>query len=318
MTHVRPWLLMLALLTSPLVAESIRSPLKGVVSPEGPPVVVGVDELVQIPLPPTSQFSKALEIEITIPRDVIPYRSSLAVFVYQNFQQGKGLDEASGDRIAIEVLPAAGKFYLEAPLVPKPGLKAAVDTAVLKLPRMDQGFPLALVILPIDKELPPGYEGFQFSVRAKPLNTNLGAIILTTPNLSDEDRQRLKITANGAPQPSVGPLLLAPGPYTLEVTLPGVNSVTLTTVVTQAKTTEVPVDLAVEDPSLVIEAPEGTQVVIDGKRLAWKPSVAFPIGRGAHGVQFLIGNTVVSDTFTIDTGGRHRLLLQMAVSLQKE
>jgi len=318
MSILRPWILLLAVLTSPLVAESLRSPVKGTALPDGPPVIIGVDELVQIPLPTTTRFTKALEIEVSIPREAIPFRSSLAVFVYQNFQAGKGNDDPSGDRIGVEVLPASGKFYLEAPLVAKAGLKAAMDTAVLKLPRYDAGFPLAIAILPVDKELPPGYEGFQFSVKTRPLNTNLGALVLTTPSLSDDDRRRLKITANGVIQPSVGPILLEPGPYTVEVALPGVNSVTLTAVVTQAKSTELAVDLTVEDPSLVIEAPEGTQVVIDGKRVGWKPSVAFPIGRGAHGVQFVIGNTVVSDTFTIETGGRHRLTLQMAVNLKQE
>jgi len=315
---LRPGFLLLALLSSPLVAESLRSPVKGELLPDGPAVVVGLDELVQISLPPSTKFTKALEIELAIPRDVFPYRSNLAVFIYQNFQTGKAQGTSTGDRIGIEVLPPAAKFYLQAPLVPKAGLKAAVDTAVLKVPRFDAAFPLAITILPIDKELPPGYEKFQFTVKVRPMNDNLGALVLSTPALSDEDRRNLKITANGADQPSEGPLLLAPGPYTIEVTLPGVGSTTITAVVTQAKTTEATVDLAREAPSVVIEAPEGTQVVIDGKRIVWKPSTPFLVDLGPHSVQFVIGNTVVSDTFTIDKGGRHRLTLKMSVNLKDD
>jgi len=318
MISFRPWFILFALVTSALSAESLRGPLKGDLQPDDPAVVLGLDELVQISLPASTKFTKALEIEVTIPRDVFPYRSNLAVFIYQNFQPGKAAAGSTGDRIGIEVLPPAAKFYLEAPLVAKAGLKAAVDTAVLKLSKFDAAFPLVLTILPIDKDLPPGYEKFQFSVRTKVVNSNLGALVLTTPALSDEDRRRLKITANGVSQPSEGPLLLEPGPYTIEVTLPGVDSVTLTAVVAQAKTTETTVDLAMEGPSVVIEAPEGTQVVIDGKRIAWKPSTAFPVDRGVHSVQFAVGNTVVSDTFTIEKGGRHRLTLQLAVSLKRD
>jgi hypothetical protein len=237
--------------------------------------------------------------------------------VYQNFQVSR-TGALTGDRIAVEVLPPSEKFYLEAPLVPKAGLKASVDTAVLKLPLFDGAFPLAVSIEPIDKELPPGYEKFQFSLRSRLVNSNLGALVLQLPVLSDEDKKRLKITANGIPQPTEGPLLLEPGPYSLEVTLPGVDSVTLNAVVTQAKTTEVPVNLVMEEPSIVVEAPEGTQVVIDGKRLAWKPSVAYPMARGDHAVQFVLGNTVVSDTFTIDEGGRHRLTLRLAVDFERD
>lgn len=309
---------LVAVFTSPLTAESLRGTVRGQVVPDGPAVVLGLDDLAQISLPPATKFTKALEIEVTIPRDAFAYRSNLAVFIYQNFQQGKGPGSATGTRVGIEVLPPSSKFYLMAPLVAKAGLKAAVDTAVLKVPQFDAAFPLAITILPIDKDLPPGYEKFQFSVKSRLVNSNLGALVLNTPSLSDEDRQRLKITANGVAQAAVGPLLLEPGPYTVEVTLPGAGSTTLTAVVAQAKTTEVTVDLAVEEPSVVIEAPEGTLVVIDGKRLAWKPLTTYPMDRGSHSVQFSIGNTVISDTFTIDQGGRHRLTLKMAVALSRE
>ena len=310
------WLPLLLVLASGLPAESLMGTWKGDVVPDGQPVVIGLDELAQLSLPATTRFTKALEIEITIPRDVFPYRSNMAVFIYQNFTQTK--NGPAGDRVGIEVLPPSGKFYLQAPLVAKAGLKAAIDTAVLKIPRLDAAFPLAITILPIDKDLPPGYEKFQFSVKSRWLNSNLGALSVLTPSLSDDDRQRLRIVANGVVQASEGPLLLEPGAYTLEVSLPGLDPVTLNTVVTQAKTTEVTVDLAAEPPTLVIEAPEGTQVSIDGKRVAWKPLTPLPIDLGDHSVEFVLGNTAMSDSFTIDKGGRHKLTLKLEAVLTRE
>lgn len=305
-------------LASPLPAESLRGMLKGEALPDGPAVTMGLDELVQIALPAATKFTKALEIEVSLPREVFPFRSNLAVFIYQNFVAGKTAAGSTGDRVGIEVLPPSAKFYLQAPLIAKAGLRAAVDTAVLKLPKMDGAFPLAITILPIDKDLPPGYEKFQFSVRTRLVNSNLGALVLVTPSLTDEDRKRLRITANGQPQPVEGPLLLEPGLYTLEIALPGVDTVTQNAVVTQAKSTEVVIDLAMEEPSVVIEAPEGTQVVIDGKKLVWTSQSAYPLDRGTHTVQFVIGNTVISDSFTLEKGGRHRLTLKMAIALTRE
>jgi hypothetical protein len=308
----------LALGSSPTAvsAEALRGELKGEVVPDGPGVVLGLGDLVQVSLPAATKFTRALEIEITIPRDVFPYRSNMAVFLYQNFAQTKA--GPVGDRVGIEVLPPAAKFYLEAPLVAKAGLKAAIDTAVVKIPKLDGAFPLALSIAPIDKELPPGWEKFQFTVKARLVHANLGGINLLTPGLSDEDRKRVRVTANGVVQPSDGPLYLEPGPYTLGVELPGGDTVTQTVVVSQAKTVDVTVDLVVEGPSLVIEAPEGTQVVIDGKRLVWKPSGVYPIDLGAHNVQLVVGNTVVADTVVVDKGGRHRLSLKMSLALTRE
>jgi len=123
---MKKWLLsipLLSLLASSPSAESLRGEFRGELVPDGPGLTLGLDDLAQITLPAGSKFARAVEVEITIPRDVFPYRSNLAVFIYQNFNPAK----STGDRIGIEVLPPAAKFYLQAPLVAKAGLKAAVE-----------------------------------------------------------------------------------------------------------------------------------------------------------------------------------------------
>jgi len=310
------WLPLVLLFASPLSADSLRGEWRGSAMPNGAVVSIGVNEVALIPLPPANRFTKALEIEITIPRSVFPYRSNLGVFVYDNVVQADS--GSSGDRVSVEVLPPSGKFYLEAPLVPNAGLKASVDTAVLRLPAYQKSFPLAVVILPIDKEMPPGYETFQFQVKTKIVNENLGALLLLTPSLSAEERKSLSITANGVTQSSSGPLLLQPGPYSIEIARPGSAPLTLMAVVSQGKTTEIPVDLTVEPPSLVIEAPNGTEVLLDGKKIAWKPQTPIAVSLGSHTAQFVVGNTVVSNDFVIDSNGRHKLVLSMTLQLQTE
>lgn len=302
----------------PVLADSLRGALRGEVLPDGKPVVIGLDEVAMISLPDAADFAKALEIEIAIPRDAYAVRSSLAVYVYQHYQKGPTATSATGDRVALEVFPPASKFYLEAPLVAKSGMKASLDTAVLKIPQGGAAFPLAITILPIDKGLPDGYEKFQFGIKSRLVNANLGAVNLLTPDLSPGERARLTVTANGAVVPANGPILLEPGPYSLTVSLPGADVTTVSVVVLQAKTIDVPVKLDSESPSVIVEAPEGTQLIIDGKRISWKPQTPIPIEMGTHSVQFLIGSTVVSDTFTIDKAGRHRLALQLSMAFSRD
>ena len=165
---VRGFLLLLALSqTAFLTAESLRGPFKGAISPDSAPIAILLEDIAQIDLPPSTRFTRALEIEVQIPREILPYRSAFAVFVYQNFQAPAGSVPASGDRTSIEVLPPSGKFYLQAPLISKAGLKAAVDTAVLKLPLLDKAFPLGISILPIDKEWPQDFQKIQFLIKTR-------------------------------------------------------------------------------------------------------------------------------------------------------
>jgi len=301
-----------------LTGEPLKGTFRGEVLPDGPAVALGTEELVLLSLPPATRFTRALEIELQIPREVLPYRSSLAVTVYQYFSAPKGKEPASGEKLAVEVLPPNSRFYLQAPLVPKAGLKASVDTAVLKTLQFDRGFPLGLMVSVLDKDAPVEVLKAQFQVKTHFLNSNLGALSVVTPNLSPEDRKRLRLLANGVTQPSEGTILLEPGLYQLEATLSGFSGTSVNVSVGQAKVTEVTLVLDPESPTVVFEAPEGASIVLDGKKVIWSPVTAFPVDVGPHNVQLSLGNNLVSQTFEIPRGGRFKIRLNLELLLEKE
>ncbi len=307
------------LATAALVAEPVKGAYRGEVLPDAPAVTFTTEEVVQVTLPATTRFTRGLEIEVTIPRELLPYRSLLALFVYQNYVAPKGKEPGQGDKLSVEVLPPNARFYLLAPLVAKAGLRASVDTAVLKLTQLDKGFPLAVVVLPIG-ELPAEAQhlAFQLQLRTRPINSNLGALSVLTPTLGTEERKRLKLTANGVPQSADGLLLLEPGLYTLEASLPGYSGGPANVAVSQAKVTEVTLELPLESPSVVFEAPEGAQIVLDGKKLAWTPVTLYPVELGTHLVQVSIGNTLVSQAFEIPDGGKYRIRLNLQLLVEKQ
>jgi hypothetical protein len=307
----------LFVLMFPLGGEPLKGTYRGEVLPDTAGFSVGLDDLVQLPLTAANRFTKALEIEVTVPRELLPFRSSFAVVIYQNFVAPRGKDSALGERLTKEVLPPNAKFYLQAPLVPKAGLKASVDTAVLKLAQLDKAFPLGLAVVAI-ADVPAEFTKAQFQVRTRPVNSNLGALNVVTPGLSSEDRKRLKLIVNGAVQPSEGWILLEPGLYGIEASLAGFGDVTTNASVGQAKVTDVTLLMEPQSPTVKFEAPEGSLVVLDGRRLLWNPLTEFPIEPGAHMVQVSVGNTLLSQNFEIPGGGNYLIRINLQLVVEKE
>lgn len=303
----------------PAGADALRGTIKGTVQPEGAPVVVELEDLVQVDLPAETQFTRALEVEVQIPRELIPYRSNFAVFVYQNFAAGKAGSGGTGERIALEVLPPSGKFYLQIPLIPKAGLKAGLDTAVVKITQTpEKSFPLALTILPIDKGLPSEIQKAQFTIRSKVLSHNLGGLNIVTPGLTSDQRKKLQISVNGAAQTSEKLIVLEPGLVSIELSLAGYKKVALNSSINRGKVTDLTVPLEEENPQVLFEVPEGTQVFLDGKKILWKPLVPLPVEKGIHQIQFILGGYQVTDNFEVRKGGTLKVALALRVETSEE
>lgn len=315
------WIVFLYLLSLgfPGGAEVLRGTFRGEVQPEGPPVSMELEDLAQVSLPAETRFTRALEIEVQIPRELIPYRSNFAVFIYQNFSNGKAGMGSTGERIALEVLPPAGKFYLQVPLIPKAGLKASVDTAVVKVPQgAEKSFPLGLTILPIDKGLPGEVQKAQFTVRTRLLSHNLGGLNILTPGLNADQRKNLKITVNGASQVSDGLIVVEPGLVSVELDLPGYKKIAVNNSVNRGKVTDITAVFEEEIPQVIFEAPEGTQILLDGKKISWKPLVPLAVEKGIHQVQFILGGYQVTDNFEVLKGGPHKVSLVLKVQSDNE
>ncbi|NNM54557.1 MAG: hypothetical protein HKM05_07525 [Spirochaetales bacterium] len=300
-------LLLLIFLTPALFAQSHQTEKTAVL--DGEPIEFHLGELVKLQVPLQTRFTKAVEIEIQVPREIFDRHANLAVSLYQNPEGAPTTEE----RIAWEVLPIASHFYLDVPLIANAHLLASVDTAVVKRAT----FPLFLSIQALDSS-GETHDPAVFHVSCHWLSTNLGGFLLRTPNLSPELRQQLKILINGHKETSEGVIYLDPGVYTVHLSLPGYKSQNLNMAVRPAKITELSAVLAEDTPYVTFEAPTGTQILLDGKLVPPSAWNSLAVSKGIHTVQFTIGGYQVADNFEITRGGRHKVSLQMQIAFEEE
>ncbi len=298
--------------------EVLKGLSQGDLVAEGAPVAFRLDEWLTVSLPASSRFAKAVELELVIPRELLPFRSGIAVAVYQGYTAAKGKEPATAERFALEALPPTGKFYLLAPLVARAGLRAQVDTAVLKIPLFEKAFPLVLSVAAIDRGLSPDLQKLVLTARARLVNANLGAINVVVPGMSAEERRKVRLSANGVLQAPESPLLLEPGLYTLTASLDGWTTVTANVAVDQAHVAEISLPMQQQLPVVMIDAPEGSQVLLDGTKVLWTPLSELPVAPGVHQVEVTWGNAMVSQTFEVSGGGVYRIRLKLQISVESE
>lgn len=301
-------LLLLTFLTPPLLAQAHQSEETAVL--DGEPVGFHLGQLVKLQVPQQTRFTRAVEIEIQIPREIFDRHANLAVSLYQKSTDSSPTPD---ERIAWEVLPIASHFYLDVPLIANAHLLASVDTAVVKRTT----FPLFLSIQALDSS-DESQDPAVFHVSCHWLSTNLGGFLLRTPNLVPEMRQQLKIFINGQQEPSEGVIYLDPGIYTVHLSLPGYKSQNLNMAVRPAKITELSAVMAEDTPYVTFEAPAGTQILLDGKLVPPSAWNSLAISKGIHTVQFTIGGYQVADNFEITRGGRHKVSLQMQIAFEED
>lgn len=312
------FLSLLILTAISLPAENLRGTGKGELLPDAPVTTLAIEDFVTLPLPPPSPFFKALELEIQVPREVLAYRYAFAAYLYQNLKAVKPGNTWTAERVLLEPIPPASKFFIQIPLQAEAGLKSSFNTAVVKNPPAQGDFPLALTFLPIEKGLPTEAQGALFQVRSRIVNANLGGLSLSFPHLSVEQRKNLKINAGEISLAADAVAYLPPGLYDITVTLPGIGAVTLKAGITQGKVLELPVVLEEAKPEILIEAPEGSTIILDGKKLSdLDPLVPLAVEIGSHNILFILGNYQINKVFEVTKGGRHKVSLLLDISFEE-
>lgn len=332
MTALRPvFLLMYGLTALGLHAgEQVRANPRGELQLDAQPVALALDDLIQLPLASPDPYTNAWELEIQLPRDLLAYRLAFAAYIYGGIKtdgkavekpaaEAKPIIQFNADRLLLEPFPNSLKFYIQLPLLPHSGLKSTLNTLVVKnLPKED-GLPLGLMIRPIDKGLPPEALKAQFLVRLRAVAANLGGINLLPTGLAPEDRRALKITAGDRLLPSEGLILLPPGLYELNLLKPNRHFVTVKCAVSRGQTTDLEVNLADPPTEIVIEAPLGSEIQLDGQRLVLPANLApLDIAPGTHTFTIILGDYQLSRTFELQAGRRHRLNLKLDLELTSQ
>ena len=306
--------LLISLLTacwslSPLAAESFRVSKVHEISvaqtaESEDTAKLGINEALAITLPADQTFIEGLELKFEIPEAVASWMDSVACSIYANTSPTPKATQIdySGTRAFVRTLPGKLSWILQIPLKKDNSIKSnnyttKVDTIIT--PSKNVVF---VRLQPVMKGVPEETLNAIIPITVKPILMNKGqltfkllppekklepcTIFVDDQMLSDSDNQKV---------------LLDTGIHNISIISEAYRNEVRTVRIDRAKTTELFVEMKSLEPTLLITAPEGTEVTLDDVKCT-SFGKEFVISEGEHKIKFHIGDYEIVRSITANKG----------------
>ena len=265
---------------------------------------LGINEALAITLPADQTFIEGLELKFEIPEAVASWMDSVACSVYSNISPTPKASQIdySGTRAYVKTLPGKLSWVLQIPLKKENSIKSnnyttKVDTIITPSKNV-----LFVRLQPVMKGVPEETLNAIVPITVKPILMNKGqlAISLVPPEKKLSpctifiDDKMTSLTSDSK-------VLLDTGVHDISIVSDAYRNEVRTVRIDRAKSTELTVVMKSLEPTLLITAPEGTEVLLDDVKCT-SFGKEFVITEGEHKIKFSIGDYVIVRSITAIKG----------------
>jgi len=304
--------------------ESFRTTVEGTfeVTPERQAenaVSIGINSSVLINLGAESRFLRGVEIEITAPANWMQYRGALVMMMYNNLspQTPSGIADIDGSRIAFEALPTRLRIVYHIPVRNRHGLRSTTAATVISNVIQPAAFPVLFRLMAVEKGLTAEFEKLKFSVVARPILSDEGALKLTPrfpPQLRNKPFTVLiddTLINNFSEQ-----IILREGEHHLVVRSDDYRNESRRFVIERAKVLDLTIELQDPTPIIIFEAPQNASIFLNNNPVRSRDPVT--VDPGQHEVRFQVGDYRVTRTLNVQRGKTYRVALDIDLTIQEE
>ncbi|MFQ3547059.1 MAG: hypothetical protein SNJ56_01880 [Termitinemataceae bacterium] len=317
--------LLLFSLAFPLGAENFRTTVKGSIEistarPEGKALIVSYVDSVVIFLGSEAAFIKGVELEIKVPSVFLKYRNSVALAVYSGIRTipNPGIMDFQLDRRAFEVLPAKLQTVYQIPLRPNHGLKSSPYVSVLSEIIPSSAFPILLRFMPVVKGLSDEIENLEFTLTARPIIADEGALRLSVKTPDDLSDKPYTILIDNEVLPTLQrERILKTGEHTLTIHSDFFRTETRNFIIERGKILNMTVNLRDTTPSIQFEVPDTTKVFLN-EQLVDNPRQSIAAEPGQYTIRFQVGDYSLIKQVTVMKGKNYKIALTIDVSISEE
>jgi hypothetical protein len=320
----RKKLLMVSLFTLLLTwswADAVRTVVADTVTldpsqPEGQIVSLRYNEAVGVLVPEEALFMEGVELELRIPRELQGSESSIAWSLYTGIMPAPGAGyDYSGELLSNQILPSRVSMTLRIPMVSTHSMRSSPFYSLLPAIVGPKRYPLMFKLSPVGKGLSPAMEAAVFKLVIRPVLSDEGGIRLVYEGAQEDldyvlflDDKKLDASA---------PLIVAKkGLRTLRVSAAGYKEEVLSIAVEAGKISRVALSLVPDAPRLVIYAPQGASISLNGKALPAAEWAGINLEPGDYTVVCKIGDYSVSRKFSALRGKVYTVELSVELDIQ--
>jgi hypothetical protein len=308
-----------------LHSESFRASVEGNIEisserPAAEAVFVSVNGAVLINLNTDVRFLRGIELEITAPQAWLQYRGALIMSIHNNLNPkiGTNITDFDGRRLAFEPLPSRLRIVYHIPLRTGHGLRTTTSVTVPTGIVPADTFPILFRLMPIDKGLPPAFEQLVFSVTARPILSNEGAVRLI-PRFPPQLRNRpFTVLINDTVINNISEeIILREGEHHLVILSDDYRNESRRFIVERAKTFDLIIELQDPTPIIIFEGPQNAEIFLNNTLIS-ETREPITIEPGTHEVRFRIGDYTIIRTLNIQRGKTYRVALEVDLTIHEE
>ena len=265
---------------------------------------LGINEALAITLPEDQTFIEGLELKFDIPEAVASWMDSVACSVYANISPTPKSTQIdyNGTRAYVKTLPGKLSWVLQIPLKKDNSIKSNNYTTKVDSVITPSKNVIFVRLQPVMKGVPEETLNSIIPITVKPILMNKGQLVfkLVAPEKKLEpctvfiDDKMTSLSENSK-------VLLDAGVHDISIISEAYRNEVRTVRIDRAKTTELTVEMKSLEPTLLITAPEGTEVLLDEAKCTTFGK-EFVITEGEHKIKFTIGDYEIVRTITAIKG----------------
>lgn len=308
-----------------LSAETLRGPLRSQLVVTSDPrslvrATVYPNDLITVEVEGEVALLDAIEVEIQLPRELLDLQGALALRVVdpRTAAEEDSVAEFNGDELYAEAIIGTGRAFVLIPLDAQSNLAPGPATTLAEI-RQIGAYPLALAIQPVLKGLPDSAYELEFGLTVRPVVKDLG---ITEVDFCTEDGHSIAaptaaasgvaVYVDGARIELGQELLLPPGLHRAALASPLHNDHEVTFAVERGRRTTVEIPLVPAQATIRFDAPRGSVVYIDGRRMAGENG-DFTIDPGEHTMTVALGDYTVSRRFVVESRREYNLSISLDI-----
>jgi len=305
--------------------ESFRTVVDGIIDisqerQSGFPYSIGINSSVIINIGNDPRFLRGIELEISAPQNWLQYRGSIVMTMYNSINPiiASGVSDITGNRIAFESLPSRLRITYHIPIRAVHGLRTTTTVTVPSSVIQPSSFPIMFRLMPVSKGLPSDFENMRFTIAARPIMSDEGAVRLI-PRYPPQLRNRpFTVLIDDNFISNIGEeILLREGEHHLVILSDDYRNESRRFIVERGRIIDLVLDLQDPTPVIVFEGPHNTQVFLDNAQI-FNFHEPIHIEPGIHEVRYQIGDYTIIRTLNILRGKTYRISLTIDLTINEE
>lgn len=259
-------------------------------------------------------FIEGLELTLSIPDELERYRDSFMLNIYYklNSLPDKSLKSYRGSLLLSQIIPASKKMFISIPMTSVVNTDLIPGSIVSK--QINQtDFPIIISINPVMKGIPNSVLSSIFDLKIIPVLSSKGILELNITGANNEHT----IILDGKKLVKTKEYNLEEGIHQLVIQSYNFEEVSQSFVITRGKRTRLNFVLKQLFPTVMFEAPEGSEIILDGEKITSSLSKAMEVTPGEHVVRMKLGDYSLSKKFTINAQKKYIISLFLDILIQE-